>query len=69
MKKKRKNLNESEWEFEKFATQNRSQRPRPLLDDKIITSWNGLMISAFANAYQVLGKYFDGFDSFDSFDI
>ncbi|RMI02079.1 MAG: thioredoxin domain-containing protein, partial [Calditrichaeota bacterium] len=33
----------------------REQRPPPLLDDKIITAWNGLMISAFARAYQVLG--------------
>jgi uncharacterized protein len=37
----------------------RSQRPRPHLDDKIITSWNGLMISALARAAQVLddGEY------------
>jgi uncharacterized protein YyaL (SSP411 family) len=33
----------------------RSMRPRCHLDDKILTSWNGLMISAFARAYQVLG--------------
>jgi uncharacterized protein YyaL (SSP411 family) len=33
----------------------RSKRPRPHLDDKIITAWNGLMISAFARAAQVLG--------------
>jgi uncharacterized protein len=32
----------------------RAKRPRPLLDDKTITAWNGLMISAFARAYQVL---------------
>jgi uncharacterized protein YyaL (SSP411 family) len=33
----------------------RAQRPRPHLDDKIITAWNGLMVSAFARAAQVLG--------------
>ena len=32
----------------------RNTRPRPHLDDKIITAWNGLMISAFARAAQVL---------------
>ena len=32
----------------------RARRPRPHLDDKIITAWNGLMISAFARAGQVL---------------
>jgi hypothetical protein len=32
----------------------RAERPRPHLDDKIISSWNGLMISAFARAAQVL---------------
>jgi uncharacterized protein YyaL (SSP411 family) len=31
-----------------------SKRPRPHLDDKIITAWNGLMISAYARAAQVL---------------
>jgi uncharacterized protein YyaL (SSP411 family) len=33
----------------------RCQRPRPLLDTKILTANNGLMISAFAKAAQVLG--------------
>ncbi|MBA3385895.1 MAG: thioredoxin domain-containing protein [Chthoniobacterales bacterium] len=32
----------------------RAKRPRPQLDDKIVTAWNGLMISAFARAGQVL---------------
>jgi uncharacterized protein YyaL (SSP411 family) len=32
----------------------RAKRPRPHLDDKVITSWNGLMISAFAHGSQVL---------------
>ena len=32
----------------------RDRRPRPALDDKVLASWNGLMISAFARAAQVL---------------
>ncbi len=32
----------------------RAQRPRPHLDDKILTAWNGLMIAAFARAARVL---------------
>ena len=32
----------------------RAKRVRPHLDDKILTSWNALMISAFAKAAQVL---------------
>jgi uncharacterized protein YyaL (SSP411 family) len=34
----------------------RAARPRPLLDDKVITAWNGLMISALARGAQVLGE-------------
>jgi uncharacterized protein YyaL (SSP411 family) len=34
----------------------RAKRPRPHLDNKILSSWNGLMISAFARAAQVLGE-------------
>jgi uncharacterized protein YyaL (SSP411 family) len=32
----------------------RNERPRPHLDDKVITAWNGLMIGAFARAARVL---------------
>ncbi|CAN8003424.1 unnamed protein product [Ixodes hexagonus] len=33
----------------------RLQRPKPHLDDKFLTSWNGLMVSGFATAAKVLG--------------
>lgn len=34
----------------------RAHRPRPHLDDKILASWNGLMISALARAGAALGE-------------
>ncbi len=34
----------------------RNNRPHPHRDDKILTAWNGLMISAFARGYSVLGE-------------
>ncbi len=34
----------------------RNRRPRPLRDEKILTAWNGLMISAFARAGFVLAN-------------
>ena len=34
----------------------RSRRPRPPLDDKIVTAWNGMMISALARASQALNE-------------
>ena len=34
----------------------REQRVKPLRDDKILTGWNGLMISGVLDAYQTLGN-------------
>ncbi len=47
----------------------RSLRPRPPVDTKIITSWNGLMISALAKASQALDepKYLDAANRAKSF--
>lgn len=33
----------------------RAERPRPLLDDKVLTDWNGLMIAALSTAGRTLG--------------
>ncbi len=34
----------------------RAKRPKPLLDTKILTDWNGLMIAALADGYRILGN-------------
>ena len=34
----------------------RSERPRPLTDTKVLTSWNGLMIRGFADAGRILER-------------
>jgi uncharacterized protein YyaL (SSP411 family) len=41
---------------ERILMEARAKRPRPHLDDKILTAWNGLMISAFAKAAAVLDE-------------
>jgi uncharacterized protein YyaL (SSP411 family) len=58
-----KKFNKTPEEIEKIIEESKQQlleernkRPRPHLDDKILTSWNGLMISALAKAYRATGK-------------
>jgi len=53
---------------QKLFTQ-RSLRPRPPVDTKIITAWNGLMISSLAKASQALDepKYFEAANRAKSF--
>ena len=36
--------------------QAREKRPQPARDEKIITAWNGLMITALAHGFSVLGN-------------
>jgi len=41
-------------ETKKVLFEARSKRPKPYLDDKILTDWNGLMITSFASAARIL---------------
>lgn len=52
------------WELDRLSSillAYREKRIRPGLDEKVLTSWNSLMISAFVQGYQVTGeeKYLD----------
>src|ERR1700730_1078368 len=58
-----KHFKRSEEEVRQSLTRSREKilsihkkRSRPHLDDKIITAWNGLMISAYARGAQILGE-------------
>ena len=42
--------------IKKILFQKRKERQRPALDDKGLTSWNAMMIKAYAKAYQVFQK-------------
>ncbi|NTV15499.1 MAG: thioredoxin domain-containing protein [Desulfobulbaceae bacterium] len=49
------NLDELAGERQQLLAE-RAKRLRPLLDDKVLTGWNGLMIAAFARGGRVLGE-------------
>lgn len=42
--------------WKKMFLKEREKRNKPRLDDKVLTSWNSLMIKAYADAYRVFGK-------------
>jgi hypothetical protein len=58
---KRYGLSDGEWQQRMTQAKaklfdKRSQRERPALDDKVLTSWNALMLRAYADAYRALGE-------------
>ena len=57
-----KELDKAILEAKKLLLSVRSQRIRPATDDKILTSWNGLMLKAYVEAYRT----FDEKDYLDS---
>jgi len=42
--------------WKKQLLEHRNKRPRPRLDDKTLTSWNGLMIKGYVDAYKTFQK-------------
>ena len=44
----------SQWKS--LLLEERAKRSRPRLDDKILTSWNALMLKGYLDAYRVLGE-------------
>ncbi len=43
-------------EWEKILMDKRDKRIRPALDDKSLTSWNGLMLKGYVDAYMIFGE-------------
>lgn len=42
--------------WRKLLLDHRNKRPRPRLDDKTLTSWNGLMLKGYVDAYKTFQK-------------
>jgi len=49
-------LKEKKQSWKNTLKAHRNQRDRPRLDDKTLTSWNGLMIKGYVDAYAALGN-------------
>lgn len=47
--------------WKSVLTEARDKRPKPNLDDKVLTSWNALMLQGYVDAYRAFGdqKYLD----------
>ncbi len=54
-------LNAKKQNWEKLLFDYREKRPKPRLDNKILTSWNAIMLQGFVDAYKALGdkKYLE----------
>jgi uncharacterized protein YyaL (SSP411 family) len=48
-------LQEKVSQWKTFLFKERDKRKRPRTDDKVLTSWNAMMLKAYINAYQVFG--------------
>ncbi len=48
------NLHKLKEKWENTLLKNRAQRKKPLLDDKIIISWNAQLLSSFLSAYKII---------------
>ena len=49
-------LNDTLLRCKSILAKHREKRPKPRLDDKVITSWNALMLKGYADAYKALGE-------------
>ena len=49
-------LQEKKKQWKASLLTHRNQRPKPRLDDKTLTSWNGLMLKGYIDAYKVFQK-------------
>jgi len=49
-------LKEKTSKWRKVLLKERSKRKRPRLDDKILTSWNGIMLKGYIDAYRVFNN-------------